>query len=53
MIYNIDKLTKQYGDLTKQEIKYLRTCNSLERWEKKTYNLIQQTKKTKISKEKV
>ena len=35
MSYNIKKLTDKYGELTKQEIKYLRTCNSLERWETK------------------
>ena len=50
MIYNIDKLTKQYGDLTKQEIKYLRTCNSLERWETKhtiSFNKLKKLKEEK------
>tara|TARA_R100000773_G_C4206009_1_gene106892 strand:+ start:841 stop:1053 length:213 start_codon:yes stop_codon:yes gene_type:complete len=35
MSYNIKKLTDKYGELTKQEIKYLRTCNNLEKWETK------------------
>tara|TARA_B100000886_G_C20356190_1_gene463089 strand:- start:844 stop:1056 length:213 start_codon:yes stop_codon:yes gene_type:complete len=50
MIYNIDKLTKQYGDLTKQEIKYLRTCNSLERWETKHTISFNKLKKLKSQK---
>ena len=50
MIYNIDKLTKQYGDLTKQEIKYLRTCNSLERWETKHTISFNKLKKLKAEK---
>ena len=35
MSYNIKKLTDKYGELTKQELKYLRTCNNLEKWETK------------------
>ena len=50
IIYNIDKLTKQYGDLTKQEIKYLRTCNSLERWETKHTISFNKLKKLKSQK---
>ena len=50
MIYNIDKLTKQYGELSKQEIKYLRTCNSLERWETKHTISFNKLKKLKTQK---
>ena len=35
MAYNLKQLTDKYGELTKQELKYLRTCNNLERWETK------------------
>lgn len=50
MIYNIKQITDKFGDLSKQEIKYLRTCNNLERWETKHTISFNKLKKLKAEK---
>lgn len=50
MIYNIKQIEKKFGTLKRDELQYIRTCNSLERWETKHTISFNKLKKLKTQK---
>ena len=50
MIYSIKQIEKKFGVLKRDELRYLQTCNNLERWETKHTISFNKLKKLKAQK---